>query len=408
MALKTLKLTNFRSYKQAEFRFSAGTNLVVGRNGSGKTNLLESVYVLSSARSFRGHDQDMVSYGAEGYLVDGQSGKDRLQVAFSGGKKQLRLNRKIAKPDKFVGRLPAVLFEPASTNIVAGPPEERRRFLNRLLAAIDKRYLRALITYKRIIRQRNALLRQRPPGLRDQLFGWDIKLVEQAGYIYQARHQLLLEFNAKVNEAYQAIAKTSSNITLSATPAGGPNYQEGLLSLLNQNLERDLALGHTTAGPHRDDVFIGFDEQLVTTIASRGEQRTLTLALKLLELEHIEQTTGNRPLVLLDDVFSELDSHRRQHLLERVKGYQTIITATETKGLKASLPRAHAKIELGKANARRRQNLSAKKSRPTRSGARAGAKPSAKSTRSKLSQQSPGAQSKRRGTKTDKSVRSRS
>ena len=329
MSIKKIRLETFRSYPRATFNFANKANLIVGRNGAGKTNLLEAIYLLASARSFRGKDVDMIRTGSQGYSVEGQTSASRLQVSFSAGKKILKLNQKAAQPDRFVGRLPAVLFEPKSVNIVAGAPEDRRRFLNRLLAAVDSKYLRVLINYRRVVRQRNALLRQRPADLAAQIFGWDIKLVELASYIYSSRQQLLQRLTSGASSMYEDIANSRNIIQLTYSYQSPGDYTESLMKALQANLGRDSALGHTSVGPHRDDVIISFDELLVTSVASRGEQRTLTLALKIMELMYLEEMTKQKPLVLLDDVFSELDGARRRALTGFLEDYQTFITTTD-------------------------------------------------------------------------------
>lgn len=399
MPLIDVKLENFRSYEKAHYRLGHQTVLIVGLNGSGKTNMLEAIYLLASARSFRGTDKDMVRHGSSWYSVTGKNENQTFQVAFVGGNKTLKLNHKSARPERFVGRLPAILFEPSNINIVSGAPEERRRFLNRLLAAVDAKYLRALINYKRVLRQRNALLRQKPTDIKDQIFGWDIKLVEQAGYIFNSRQQLLKTFNQKISQAYRQISESSRTISLKLMPVAGQDYSHSLLAALQASLSRDLVLGHTTVGPHRDDVVISFDGQPVATEASRGEQRTLTLALKLLELDYLEGIVKQKPLILLDDVFSELDIKRRGYLLSHLQDYQTIITATDLKGISGNLPKGHVKIELGTANARRRQNLSQKSRQAARSRTRRSTGSNSKTVGKKLSSKSASPEPKRRRTK---------
>ncbi|HSH31308.1 MAG TPA: DNA replication/repair protein RecF [Candidatus Saccharimonadales bacterium] len=341
--LDCLKLTNFRSYAEAQFGLGPSTTLVVGPNASGKTNLLEGLYVLASTKSFRARDPELVRHGQDYFRLVAQSGGVEIalgfslqaghqtkQVTFGGVKKSL---------SSHIGTIRAVLFEPGDLYLVAGPPERRRRYLDFMLCQTDRQYLSVLNQYRRVLRQRNSLLAGfRAIRIQDEIFAWDIKLTELAGEIYRRRLELVGFINERIDGLYGEVAGAAVGVQLQYLPSvKSADYRDGFLAALNQNLTTDLAAGFTTIGPHREDFRVDFGTSVITAVASRGEVRTVVLVLKLAELA-FNETSGPKPILLLDDVFSELDQSRRRYLMRRIKDHQTIITTTEAdavRGLKA-------------------------------------------------------------------------
>jgi DNA replication and repair protein RecF len=240
------------------------------------------------------------------------------------------------------------LFEPEYLTIVSGSPEDRRRFLDAVLSACDKQYLKTLIHYRRVLKQRNSLLRSRQPQkIKQEIFVWDLKLTELAGYIYQTRQQFTNWLAERLVAQYQQLSGSPLELNLAyRSSVTGENYTSRLLEKLTDLFERDTLLGYTSAGPHRDDLAITIGNKEAQLSASRGEVRSIVLAFKLLELEYLEQQTGQTPILLFDDVFSELDSNRRGRLLQKLSGYQIILTTTDLRNLKTTLPASHAIIAL--------------------------------------------------------------
>ncbi|HVQ45007.1 MAG TPA: DNA replication/repair protein RecF [Candidatus Saccharimonadia bacterium] len=345
MMLRELELTNFRSYETARFALHPDVTLVVGPNASGKTNLLEGLYVLASTRSFRAKDRDLVRHGEDYFRIVGRTEDTEYALGYGDGEKKITHDGVKRTLVGHVGQIQVTLFEPTDLELVAGAPEGRRRYLDFLLSQTDRAYLRTLQQYRRVLKQRNALLDGFDVGrIRDQIFGWDVKLAELAVEIYGARGRLLAVLAEATPLLYRDIAGESVEVAFEYLPSVTGVYEEQFLETLARNLTRDLAAGFTTIGPHREDFKIHFKNNDITRVASRGETRTLVLAMKLAELGYAEERTGIRPLLLLDDVFSELDRQRRGYLLNRLEGYQTLVTTTDADAITKEFRTAHQLI----------------------------------------------------------------
>ena len=234
-----------------------------------------------------------------------------------------------------VGEIQIVLFEPTELGLISGPPEGRRKYLDFILCQTDREYLKTMQLYKRALKQRNALLEGFDiESIRSQVFSWDLKLTELALSIFERRQKLISYLNERIENIYGQVAGHAAELKIEYLPTvSNSDYGTGFLDALTQNLPRDLAAGFTTIGPHREDFKVTFKNADMTTIASRGEVRTAVLALKLAELHYSEEKSGQRPLLLLDDVFSELDKERRAFLIEKLAGYQSVITTTDADAL---------------------------------------------------------------------------
>jgi DNA replication and repair protein RecF len=344
MPIDKLALTNFRSYPEYELELVPTINLVVGPNASGKTNLLESIFVASATKSFRAKDPELVRHDQDHFRVVLNVGEDEMAIGYQtgGGQAQKKVTHNGVKQplSRHIGSLPVVLFEPGDLQIVSGAPEGRRRYLDFILCQTDRSYVAALNQYRRVLRQRNSLLANFSIGqVKEEIFAWDLKLTELAGLIYQRRTELLAYLGELVTDIYGQIAGQSLPIELTYLPSvKGKDYADSFMSALGARLITDLAAGFTTIGPHREDFAIRFRDNNITAVASRGEIRTMVLALRLAELTYNEKTTGKKPVLLLDDVFSELDQARRQDLVRRLDGYQTLITTTEADSVLPDIP----------------------------------------------------------------------
>ena len=352
-----MALTNFRSYEQAEFELHPEVTIVAGPNASGKTNLLESLYVLAVTKSFRAHDRDLVRHEQDFFrvVVRAEAAEYALGMSTAGGSVAKKVTHDgAAKPlAAHVGTLQVTLFEPTELELVAGPPEGRRRYLDFLLSQTDRGYLRTLQQYRRVLKQRNALLSGFEVGqIRDQIFTWDLRLAELAAEIYRRREELIAVLNEMVPDLYGEVAGGREAVGFAYVPSVAGDYAEGFAEALTRNLPRDLAAGFTTIGPHREDFKVAFKNNDIMAVASRGEVRTVVLAMKLAELGYAEARTGVRPVLLLDDVFSELDGRRRGYLLERLNDHQTLITTTDADSVTRAWPRAHTVIKTGRLAAR--------------------------------------------------------
>lgn len=336
-AYQTLTLHNFRSYQEYSAEFVPGVTIVVGPNGSGKTNLLEALFVLSHGSSFRGTDRDMVARGNDWFRLEasydglervmtchvGDDGKIEKQFVLDGIKKaRLMYNQ----------RVPVVLFEPDHLRLLRESPSHRREYLDTLLAKVEPDFTWLKHQFERVLLQRNNVLKRRlPPALRDdQLFVWDIKFSELAEQIVARRRSLVARWNERMGEVYGGIARRPHEVRLDyECTVDAEDYRAGVLKLLQANAARDSERGFTTIGPHRDDFIVYLDNAPAASSASRGEMRSLLLSLKIIELRMLHDIHDTPPLLLLDDVFSELDASRRQALAALAQDYQTLITTTD-------------------------------------------------------------------------------
>jgi DNA replication and repair protein RecF len=332
--LTDIRLQRFRSYEDASFEFDKGVNIIVGPNASGKTNLLEAVYMLAAGSSYRVRDSEVMRFGADWSRLDGDlpGGRRALKLTVAGNgaaTKMLGLDDKQIRRIAMRHTLPVVLFEPDHLRLFSGSPEARRDFLDGLLEQSVAEFGGLRRQYRRALMQRNALLKK-GPSTNSDLFVWNVRLSELGGRLATHRQELVMRLDEGMTEIYQDISGTDAEVRLSyKTTVQADNYGSSLLKLLQASEELDYTRGFTGYGPHRDDMRVELKGQPTEETASRGEVRTLLLALKVLELRLLEEVRGQRPLLLLDDVFSELDGARRKALTRSLKGYQVFITTTD-------------------------------------------------------------------------------
>lgn len=336
-AYHSIILQQFRSYGDYSTELTPGVNIVVGPNGSGKTNLLEALYVLSAGSSFRAADRDLVQHGREWFRLEGLCGEQQriftCRVRADGSiEKSINLDGSKKARMTHQQRTPVVLFEPDHLRLLHGGRSARRDYMDDLLIKLYPDYAWLKHQFERVLLQRNAVLKRRlPRGSRtDQLFAWDVKFAELSAQVVMRRRELLTKFAAEITSVYSAIASSAHQVDLAyECSVPGPDYHASLLKQLHELAERDSERGFTTVGPHRDDFAVKLDHSPAAAAASRGEIRTLLLAFKIIELRLLSAQQEATPLLLLDDVFSELDAARRQSLAGLAQTYQTIITTTD-------------------------------------------------------------------------------
>jgi len=332
--ISDVRLQNFRSYGDESFEFDPGVNIVVGPNASGKTNLLEAILVLARGSSYRVHDQELIAFGKPWARLDSHLSDDSERIV------KLVREPKPSKSYDVDGKplkrltinyvLPVVLFEPNHLQLLSGAPDQRRNYLDDLLEQTVPGYQTVRQQYARVLRQRNALLKRGGTSLQTQLFVWNVRLSELAGGIVRARSELVEKLDSQVAELYNQLAHSVTEVRLSyKTQFDAQQYESRLLHKLEVDQELDSLRGFTGSGPHRDDMLVTFDGRAASETASRGETRTAVLALKIMELERLRTARDIAPLLLLDDVFSELDGARRHALTNHLKNYQTFITTTD-------------------------------------------------------------------------------
>lgn len=322
-----LSVQHVRVHDSYSLAVSPNVTLVTGANGSGKTSLIESLYISLQGSSFKGSDNDVLQRDESWYRIDVTYENESVRtVKFDSerqsGKKQFVIDGKANYRllDKF--KYPIVLFEPDDLRLLNGSPTRRRQFIDRFIAQLDPQYGLSLRRYERSLKQRNALLKRDADS--SSMFAWDISLSEHGAYIIKQRQAFIEGLNTRLNDVYGAIAHTKDSV---AVRYSHKDTAQHLLAELHQSAGRDRLLGYTSVGPHRHDLLFEFNGSPALSVASRGEVRSVVLALKFLEVETIEQRTGKNPLILLDDVFSELDKERQNYLVDLTKKNQIIITS---------------------------------------------------------------------------------
>lgn len=349
--ISSIRLQNFRSYKDGSFEFDPGVNIVVGPNASGKTNLLEGVMVLARGSSFRARDSELVQFKKPWSRIDGNFQKSSRVVKIESigdqASKSFVIDDKPFKRLSLERTTPVVLFEPNHLQLINRSPETRRDYFDELLERSLPHFKTLAASYRRTLAQRNALLKQHRTRATQQLFAWNIRLSELGSRIVEARQQLVDQINKDISKSYGKIAGKRTKVELKYDchfPAA--NYASRMLSKLEKNIDLDFARGFTGSGPHREDILFYLNGQPANVSASRGEARSLLLALKIFELELIEKTRGSTPIFLLDDVFSELDGKRRRALVDSLSGRQTIITTTDAEAVIEYFSNNHNLISL--------------------------------------------------------------
>lgn len=330
--------------------------MVIGPNGSGKTNLLEALYVLARGKSFRVADAELLQHNADWLRVEAKV-DDRYRVLTlkkAGPKVEKRLQvDSVTKTRLSASALASVvLFEPRDMQLLTGSPERRREYLDSVLEQLEAGYARLTTQYRRALAQRNALLKQSHHLPADHLFVWNVRLSELGAQIVSRRRELVQQLQVRASAVYSDISGQKSEVEVqyvtSVQASETAAVASALLHQLEGHIARDRERGFTSVGPHRDDLHLVLNGAPASTSASRGETRSLVVMLKLLEAELLQQRQQQAPLILLDDVFGELDARRRHALATRLHDYQVIITATDAEGVQDALPSSAHVIRMDK------------------------------------------------------------
>lgn len=339
MHINTLSLKNFRNYSEENIEFTPGINLLAGANAQGKTNAAEAIFFLCTGYSPRANkDRLVIKNGEEVADISAEAtslyGKVSVRVNFNkNDKKNIFVNGlQVLKIGEILGNINSVFFNPQELKLVQESPEDRRRFLNVSLSQQSKNYFYALQRYNKILSQRNNLLKE--PNIaviKDTLPIWDEQLTKQAAKIIKARNEFLTLISPIAEEKHALLSDGKETLKMK-TESGYYGSEEdiayAMFSDLKTGLERDLRLGYTSIGPHRDDIKFTLNGLDVRVYGSQGQQRTVALSLKLAETETFFNRFGEYPVLILDDVLSELDKKRQRKLIGAVEHLQTIFTAT--------------------------------------------------------------------------------
>lgn len=314
--------------------FDKSTNIFYGDNAQGKTNILESVYLSGTTKSHRGtKDKDMIQFGANESHIETIVEKNGIKYQIDmhlkkNSPKGIAINKiPIRKASELFGIINIVFFSPEDLNIIKNGPGERRRFIDLELSQLDKVYLNNLSNYNRIVNQRNHLLKEIDynKGALETLDIWDIQLIQYGNKIIERRQKFIEEINKIISNIHKKLTGNREDIKIVYEPSNGAlSFEQALL----KNKEKDLRIKSTSVGPHRDDIAFLVSDIDIRKYGSQGQQRTAALSLKLSEIELVKQSIHDTPVLLLDDVLSELDKHRQNYLLDSIHDIQTLITCT--------------------------------------------------------------------------------
>lgn len=338
MYFKEIEIKNFRNYEFCKETFHREINLFVGQNGQGKTSLAEALYIMCLGKSFRTQkDRDMIRFGAETAVVKTVVFKDerniRTEVILNQQEgKKIKINGVVKRKSDLSNHILIVAFSPEDLKIVKEDPDKRRRFINREICQLKPAYYEALSRYTKILNQRNALLKKERVDI-DYLRIWDEELIRYGLRIIRERVLFIRKLNQISSKIHREITDGKEELKIEydgdiECSGENENAEDVFREKLEMNLSKDLQRGITSHGPHRDDLKIMINGIDVRKFGSQGQQRTAALSLKMAEIKLMEEETEEKPILILDDVFSELDDSRQNYLIRSLKGVQVFLTST--------------------------------------------------------------------------------
>ena len=340
MYIEKLTLKNYRNYKHSEFEFINGINILVGDNAQGKTNCAEAIFYLCTGYSPRAtKDKQLIKTGENEFEIScnaiSRYGKVGVDIKYNNkSEKDIKINGvPIKKIGELMGNVNSVFFNPSELKLIQQSPEDRRRFMDIDISQMSRTYFYALQQYRKILEQRNNLLKSSDKEvIYETLPLWDEQLCTYAEIIINERKEFISKLYPYANNAHNFLTSGNENLDISydlSYVEGYESAKESLKLALYERYEKDIILGYTSVGPHRDDIKIKLNDIDVRIYGSQGQQRTSAISLKLAELEIFNEKFNEYPVLILDDALSELDKTRRSKLLEKVSGLQTIITCTD-------------------------------------------------------------------------------
>ena len=348
MVIKKIKLINFRNYKNLNLKFSDGINIIIGNNAQGKTNILESIYTLALTKSYRTtNDFNLIRTGQEKFIITGDIKVDKvpkkMSIELYNNKKMVKINDNIVrKISDYIGNLVVILSSPEDLNIIKGSPIERRNFLNIEISQKSNIYLKKYNEFNKLLKMRNDYLKLLYTNSIGDYSYLDIltnNLIEREIEIYKYRNNYINDINKYLETIYYDLSYLNSlkmkyitNIDLNEF--SDQEIRKQLENKYKKNLQREITLGMTLYGPHRDDFQLIIDNEDIKIYGSQGQQKLAFIALKFAEIKIFEEKSNIKPIILLDDIFSELDKRRKNNLIKYINSdYQTIITSNDIKGI---------------------------------------------------------------------------
>lgn len=340
MFVKALKIKNFRNHGETRLDFKSRLVFFIGDNGEGKTNIIEAIHLFSTLKSFRDNpDDEMLGWEKDYYFLKLDFAADEtdksIEIGYSRAenlKKKIKLNNEVIhKKADIIGELKCVVFSPVDMKIIEGGPSERRRFIDSFISTVNRSYLNNILSYNKILKQRNTLLKKKGVT-KFELMPWDKLLIERGKEITLARRDVLLLLNDLYKESLNKLSGNKDNFEIKYFPNVEDinEYQ----SKMESRFEKDLRLGYTTTGIHRDDIFVGKDGKDIQEFGSQGQKRSTVISLKTALFKYIQMKEGESPILLIDDVIRELDVKRREYFVNLIIDCgQAFFTTTDLEGI---------------------------------------------------------------------------
>ncbi|MBR0431007.1 DNA replication and repair protein RecF [Candidatus Saccharibacteria bacterium] len=329
MIIKSINLTNFRNHDTYRLECHQNTSLILGKNGSGKTSVLEAIYISTRGKSFRASDHEIIKNGTEFYRIELEySSGEKILITYDGNNKIFLILDKKSKRLPKKHQYPIVLFLPSDLNLISHAPSRRRDYFDRVFSEFDENYNQNLLKYEKSLKQRNEILKNEFIT-QDSLFSWNLLLAKYGTKLFNSRQKFIQEINQELTKTYRSIAENADEIEIFYKSEASGLSESKYLNILEENFQKDLLIKHTSFGVHHDDYVFYFNHKIADGSASRGETRSIILALKFIEANLIYDKQHKKPIILLDDVFSELDPTRRRCLIKNFRNHQVIITSVE-------------------------------------------------------------------------------
>ena len=329
MIIKSISLTNFRNHANYFLDCNKDTTLILGENGCGKTSVLEAIYILTQGKSFRATDPDIIKRDTDFYRIELEyDNGEKITASYDRTKKTFKILDKKTTRLPLKNKYPVILFQPSDLNLISHSPSTRRKYFDQVFSILSSEYATAVNKYEKAITQRNKLLKQEFIDS-TTIFPWNVLLAKNGIILKNLREKFLNDINLVFTSTYHSIADNQDEINLSFMSEVSNLTENQYLEILEKNFTKDHLLGHTTFGSHRDVIDFIFNHKPANGSASRGETRSIILALKFIEANIIADNLLKKPIILLDDVFSELDNTRRSSLIDNFKNHQVIITSVE-------------------------------------------------------------------------------
>lgn len=354
MKIKSLLLKNFRNYSSEKASFKEGINFLIGENAQGKTNMLESLYFCAMGKSPKtSKDKMLINFGQNSSTIkvifDTLAGEKSIKIDLLDNKKSVQINGiNILRLTQLIGELNVVYFSPDELRLIKDVPEDRRHFLDISISQFDKDYMHALLKYEKVLKQRNCILKSglNEKNIKEQLSLFTPQLIELGAKIIRKRIKFIDNLKVIANQMHKFLTNEENLEITYSYEENIENIEADLQKKFDQNYEKEIRLGFTLFGPHRDDMVFKINNKDCRYFSSQGQQRTVALSLVLANMEIIKNEVNEYPILLLDDVMSELDQSRKQKLIDLVSKYQTIITSTQI--FESKIPINVIKIQDGK------------------------------------------------------------